>query len=171
VISFVCSIGNVPMAAALWHGGIAFGGVISFIFADLITVPLLLIYKKYYGLKLTVRLFFTFWAVMAAAGLAVEGIFAIFGAVPTSRPEAPVPEQFSWNYTTFLNILFLGVLAFLYWLHRNRDRFGSGRFAIDPMCGMQVEIANAPARSTAAGSDAWFCSEHCKHGYEQKINA
>ena len=73
VISFVCSIGNVPMAAALWHGGIGFGGVVSFIFADLITIPLLLIYRKYYGTALTLRLFATFWALMSIAGLAVEG--------------------------------------------------------------------------------------------------
>jgi uncharacterized membrane protein YraQ (UPF0718 family) len=163
VVSFVCSIGNVPMAAALWHGGIAFGGVISFLFADLITFPLLLIYKKYYGLKLTVRLFFTFWAVMSTAGLAVQGIFALFGAVPTERPEAIVPEHVSWNYTTFLNIVFLGVFAVMYWLYRNRERFGStNRFAIDPMCGMQVEIANAPART----DDHYFCSDHCKGKYE-----
>ena len=119
VISFVCSIGNVPMAAALWHGGIGFAGVISFIFADLITFPLLLIYKKYYGLKLTLRLFFTFWAVMSLAGLLVEGIFALFGAVPTDRPEAIVPEHITWNYTTVLNIVFLGVLAVVFWLARH----------------------------------------------------
>ena len=115
-VSFVCSIGNVPMAAALWHGGISFGGVISFIFADLIALPLLLIYRKYYGTALTVRIFFTFWALMSTAGLAVEGIFALFGAIPTSRPEAIVPEQFQWNYTTFLNIFFLGVFGVLVWL-------------------------------------------------------
>src|SRR5262249_4555656 len=95
-ISFVCSIGNVPMAAALWHGGISFGGVISFIFADLIALPLLFIYRKYYGTRVMWRLFFTFWAVMAAAGLAVEGIFTLFGAVPRSRPEAIVSEHLSW---------------------------------------------------------------------------
>jgi uncharacterized protein len=168
VVTFVCSIGNVPMAAALWHGGIAFGGVISFIFADLITFPLLLIYKKYYGLQLTVRLFFTFWAVMSVAGLAVQGIFALFGAVPTDRPEAVVPDHISWNYTTFLNIAFLGGLGVMYWLYRNRDRFGStGRFAVDPICGMQVEIANAPARLDGQ----YFCSDHCKGRYEQQISA
>src|SRR5258708_31670640 len=86
-ISFVCSIGNVPMAAALWHGGISFGGVISFIFADLIALPLVLIYRKYYGTRLTVRLFFTFYGVMTAAGLAVEGLFGLFGGIPKSRPE------------------------------------------------------------------------------------
>src|SRR5207245_3184855 len=82
VVSFVCSIGNVPMAAALWHGGISFGGVISFIFADLIALPLLLIYRKYYGNRLTLRLFVWFYLVMAAAGLIVEGLFALFGGIP-----------------------------------------------------------------------------------------
>ena len=110
IISFVCSIGNVPMAAALWHGGISFGGVISFIFADLIALPLLLIYRKYYGTALMVRILIVFWSIMAIAGLAVEGIFALFGAVPTERPEAVVPEHFQWNYTTFLNIAFLAPL-------------------------------------------------------------
>jgi uncharacterized membrane protein YraQ (UPF0718 family) len=120
VISFVCSIGNVPMAAALWHGRISFGGVISFVFADLITFPLLVIYKKYYGTRMMLRLLATFWAVMSLAGLAVEGIFALFGAVPAARPEGVVPEHFSWNYTTFLNFAFLVLFAFIYWLHRTR---------------------------------------------------
>src|SRR5919197_5853353 len=80
-VSFVCSIGNVPMAAALWHGGISFGGVISFIFADLIALPLVLIYRKYYGGRLALRLFLVFYAVMAGAGLLVEGLFHLFGAV------------------------------------------------------------------------------------------
>ena len=165
IISFVCSIGNVPMAAALWHGGIAFGGVISFIFADLITLPLLFIYRKYYGTKLMLRLLFTFWAVMSVAGLAVEGIFALFGAVPTERPEAIVPEHFQWNYTTFLNIAFLFLFAVLYWLYRNRERFGSDRYANDPECGMQVEKALAPAHLVHDGHDVWFCSDGCKEHY------
>jgi YHS domain-containing protein/uncharacterized membrane protein YraQ (UPF0718 family) len=167
VIAFVCSIGNVPMAAALWHGGISFGGVISFIFADLITLPLLVIYKKYYGVKLTLRLFFTFWAVMSFAGLAVEGIFWALGILPTERPNNVVPEHFQWNYTTFLNIFFLGVFAVLYWLYRHRDRYGSGRHAIDPMCGMQVEKANAPAHVVHDGEEHWFCSDHCCDRYQQ----
>src|SRR5262249_3822449 len=108
-ISCVCSIGNVPLAAALWTGGIAFGGVISFIFADLIALPLVIIYRKYYGTRLALRLFFTFWAVMSAAGLIVEGIFTLFDAVPTDRSPSIVPEHFAWNYTTILNIVFLFV--------------------------------------------------------------
>src|SRR5262249_47604147 len=123
VVSFVCSIGNVPMAAALWHGGISFGGVISFIFADLIALPLLLIYRKYYGGRLAWRLFVTFYIVMVAAGLIVEGIFAMFGAVPHDRPETIVVSHFEWNYTAVLNVLALLLFGGLYWLHRNRSRW------------------------------------------------
>jgi uncharacterized membrane protein YraQ (UPF0718 family) len=122
-ISFVCSIGNVPMAAALWQGGISFGGVVSFIFADLIAFPLVLIYRKYYGTRLAIRLTLTFWAVMSAAGLFVEGLFSLFGAVPEhSTNKEIVATHFQWNYTTFLNIVFLGVFAALYWLSRQRPR-------------------------------------------------
>ena len=85
IISFVCSVGNVPLAAALWHGGISFGGVISFIFADLIALPLVLIYRKYYGTALALRLVAVFWAVMSVAGLIVEGIFRGSGLVPKTR--------------------------------------------------------------------------------------
>jgi uncharacterized membrane protein YraQ (UPF0718 family) len=138
-ISFVCSIGNVPMAAALWHGGISFGGVISFIFADLIALPLVLIYRKYYGSRLALRVFIAFYAVMAAAGLIVEGLFMLFGAIPKSRPARIVETSFHWNYTTFLNIVFLVLFAVLYWLYRNRERFGGGQgHATDPACGMQM---------------------------------
>ncbi len=168
VISFVCSIGNVPMAAALWHGGIGFGGVVSFIFADLITLPLLLIYRKYYGTALTLRLFATFWVLMSIAGLAVEGIFQLFGAVPTNRPEAVVPDRFQWNYTTFLNLAFLVVLGVLFWLYRQRRAGGGdGRYATDPVCGMQVEKANAPAHLVHDGADVWFCSDGCCARYSE----
>ena len=162
VVSFVCSIGNVPMAAALWHGGISFGGVIAFIFADLITLPLLIIYRKYYGTRLTLRLFLVFYAVIAVAGLAVEGIFGLFDVIPEMRHEHELVTGFEWNYTTFLNFVFLGVFAFLYWLHRNRERFGGGDgYAIDPICGMQVQTANAPAHDVRAGDHYWFCSDRC----------
>ena len=166
VISFVCSIGNVPMAAALWHGGISFGGVIAFVFADLISMPLLLIYRKYYGSQLALRLFVTFYAVMAAAGLAVEGLFTSLGGIPHHRPERIVVTRFEWNYTTVLNIVFLGVLAYLYWLHRNKARLGGGvGYAIDPVCGMQVEVAHAPAHANRDGVDHWFCSDHCRERF------
>jgi uncharacterized membrane protein YraQ (UPF0718 family)/YHS domain-containing protein len=166
-ISFVCSIGNVPMAAALWHGGISFGGVISFIFADLIALPLVLIYRKYYGTKLALKLFLTFWAVMSAAGLAVEGIFYGFDAIPTTRPRDVVHTSFEWNYTTFLNIAFLGVLGVLYWLYRNRERLGGGKeYALDPVCGMQVRTADAPATRQHNGRAYAFCSDHCAERFD-----
>jgi hypothetical protein len=162
IISFVCSIGNVPLAAALWHGGISFGGVIAFIFADLITLPLLLIYRKYYGLALTLRLLVWFWIVMAAAGLITEILFDAAGLIPTHRSGEIVETTFQWNYTTFLNIIFLVIAGYLYWLYRNRERLGGGAgFAFDPVCGMQVQTKNAPAHTTYAGTEYWHCSDHC----------
>jgi uncharacterized membrane protein YraQ (UPF0718 family)/YHS domain-containing protein len=163
ILSFVCSIGNVPLAAALWKGGISFGGVISFIFADLITLPLLLIYRKYYGTRLAARLLLWFWAVMAAAGLAVEGLARATGLVPTNRSARIVTTHFEWNYTTVLNIVFLGLFAVLYWLYRHRERLGGGRgYAIDPVCGMQVRTGDAPARAKTNGRVSYFCSDHCR---------
>jgi uncharacterized membrane protein YraQ (UPF0718 family)/YHS domain-containing protein len=162
IVSFVCSVGNVPLASALWMGGISFGGVIAFVFADLITMPLLLIYRKYYGTRLTLRLLLWFWAVMAAAGLIVEGLFSLAGAVPDGMRHAE-HATISWNYTTFLNIAFLGLFAYLYYLRRHRERFGGGvGLAIDPVCGMQVQTANAPARAVVDGTQYWFCGDHCK---------
>ena len=167
LIACVCSIGNVPLAAALWHGGISFGGVMSFIFADLIALPLLFIYRRYYGRRLALKLLVTFWVVMSAAGLAVEYLFLGVGIVPTERPKAVVPTEFSWNYTTFLNIAFLLVLAGLWWLARNRKRLGGGTgYAIDPVCGMQVEVANATACAERDGEVVYFCSDHCLHRFE-----
>ena len=154
------------MAAALWHGGISFGGVISFIFADLIAFPLVLIYRKYYGWALTLRLVAVFYVVMATAGLIVEGIFSLFGLIPTNRPGTIVATHFQWNYTTCLNIVFLIVLAVLYWLYRNRDRLGGGQgYAIDPVCGMQVQTANAPAHAEVDGTRYWFCSDRCRERF------
>jgi uncharacterized protein len=168
IISFVCSVGNVPLAAALWHGGISFGGVISFIFADLITLPLLLIYRRYYGRRLMLKLLATFWLVMSAAGLIVEYLFRSLAIEPTHRPDVVAPTEFSWNYTTFLNIVFLVLLAGLWWLARNQRRLGGGAgYAIDPVCGMQVEIANAPASAEHDGQRVWFCSDHCRHRFEE----
>jgi hypothetical protein len=167
IISFVCSIGNVPMAAALWNGGINFGGVIAFIFADLITLPLLFIYRKYYGTRLTLRLLVWFWVVMAIAGLAVEVLFDVAGLIPTDRNREIAETSFHWNYTTFLNIAFLAIGAYLYWLYRNRDRLGGGRgYAFDPVCGMQVQTRNAPATRTHDGHDHWFCSDGCAHEFD-----
>jgi uncharacterized protein len=169
VISFVCSIGNVPLAAALWKGGISFGGVISFIFADLITFPLLLIYRRYYGTAFTIRLLGLFWLVMAAAGLAVEALFSVTGLLPSTRSIHLLAEHFGWDVTTFLDLAALIVLSALYGLYRNQRRLGGGQgYAIDPMCGMQVEIANAPALLQHQGETVYFCSDHCRHRFESQ---
>ncbi len=172
MISFVCSVGNVPLAAALWYGGISFGGVISFIFADLIAIPLLFIYRRYYGGRLTLKLLAVFWTVMSAAGLTVEYLFRGLGIEPTERPASVVPTSFAWNYTTFLNLVFGVVLVGLWWLARNQRRLGGGAgYAIDPVCGMQVEVAQAPARSEHDGRLVYFCSERCRERFEARARA
>jgi uncharacterized membrane protein YraQ (UPF0718 family) len=113
VVSFVCSIGNVPLAAVLWNNGISFGGVISFIFADLIILPILSIKRRYYGTWMTVFLFVTFYAAMAIAGLVVELLFAALGLIPAARNALVAEPSLSLNYTTVLNIVFLALAATL----------------------------------------------------------
>lgn len=115
VLSFVCSVGNVPLAAVLWNGGISFGGVVSFIFADLIVLPIIRIYAKYYGWKMASFLFVTFYVAMAAAGYAVEALFAVLHLTPTDRNVQVLSAAVSWNYTTWLNIVFLLVAGALIW--------------------------------------------------------
>jgi uncharacterized protein len=114
MLSFVCSIGNVPLAAVLWNGGISFGGVLAFIFADLIILPVLNIYRKYYGRRMAAFLLVTFYATMAAAGLVVDLLFKVVGLEPTGTRHAKVTDAgVSWNYTTVLNIVFLLLAAVL----------------------------------------------------------
>jgi uncharacterized membrane protein YraQ (UPF0718 family) len=115
VIAFVCSVGNIPLAAVLWNGGISFGGVIAFIFADLIVLPILNIYRKYYGLRMAGFLFVSFYAAMAAAALLVELLFAALGLIPQQRNALVVEATITWNYTTWLNIAFLALAAYLVW--------------------------------------------------------
>jgi uncharacterized protein len=115
VISFVCSVGNIPLAAVLWNGGISFGGAIAFIFADLIILPILNIYRKYYGWKMTAFLFATFYAAMAGAALIVDLIFGTLGLVPAQRNARVVDASVTWNYTTWLNIVFLILAGLLVW--------------------------------------------------------
>ena len=163
IISFVCSIGNVPLAAALWEGGISFGGVVSFLFADLITLPLLLIYRKQYGLRMTLRMLGVFWSVMSLTGLITEYLFKALGWVPGTRPAVVAGDTLRLNYTSILDVTAIGVFAFLYWLYRQRDRFGGGAgYARDPVCGMQVETTAAPASLDHDGHRLHFCSERCR---------
>jgi len=114
IVSFVCSIGNVPLAAVLWNGGISFGGVIAFIFADLIVLPILNIYRKYYGGRLTLFLLGTFYLTMAGAGLAIELLFDALGLIPGGPRHAKVVDaHVSFDYTSVLNVVFLGLAVIL----------------------------------------------------------
>ncbi|MFG1645641.1 permease [Amycolatopsis sp. NPDC049252] len=113
ILSFVCSIGNVPLAAVLWNGGISFGGVVAFIFADLLILPILNIYRKYYGTRMALVLLGTFYAAMVGAGYLVELLFGVTGLTPQQRNATVMTEGISWNYTTWLNIAFLILAAVL----------------------------------------------------------
>jgi uncharacterized membrane protein YraQ (UPF0718 family) len=113
IASFVCSIGNVPLAAVLWNGGISFGGVIAFIYADLLILPILNIYRKYYGMKMMLILLATFYVSMVLAGYVVELLFGAAGLIPNERNAMVMEAGISWNYTTWLNIAFLILAAVL----------------------------------------------------------
>jgi len=113
VISFVCSVGNVPLAAVLWNGGISFGGVIAFIYADLIVLPIIDIYRKYYGWKVTGLVVAVFYIAMALAALLIEFLFELLGLIPSQRSAQIVEMSITFNYTTVLNVIFLVMAALL----------------------------------------------------------
>jgi uncharacterized membrane protein YraQ (UPF0718 family)/YHS domain-containing protein len=169
LISFVCSVGNVPLAAALWRGGISFGGVVAFVFADLIAFPLLLVYRRQYGGRMAARMLGVFWLVMSAAGLATGELFEAAGWVPAARGGVVVGDTLRWGWTTYLDVAALVAFAGLYWLHRNKERFGGGAgYATDPVCGMQVETANAPASTEHDGRRVYFCSDRCRDAFNAR---
>ncbi len=157
MISFVCSIGNVPLAAVLWNGGISFGGVSSFIFADLIILPILNIYRKYYGLRMSRYLLVTFYAAMVAAGLIVEVLFSALGLVPDERNAKVVDASVTLNYTTVLNICFL-VLAGVLVVRAVRTGVVPMLRMMDDPPDENTELDTAPA----AGSDqaSYTCPMH-----------
>jgi uncharacterized protein len=113
MLSFVCSIGNVPLAAVLWNGGISFGGVVAFIFADLIIIPILVIYRKYYGTRMMLAILGIFYATMVAGGYIIEFLFSGLGLIPAGRDAKVAVTGIQWNYTTVLNIIFLLLAAAL----------------------------------------------------------
>lgn len=115
IASFVCSIGNAPLAAVLWNGGISFGGVVSFLYADLLIIPILVIYKKYYGPRMTVLILAVFYTAMVLAGYFVEISFSLLGLIPTTRSATVIEASITWNYTTYLNIAFLMLAGVLLW--------------------------------------------------------
>ena len=162
LISFVCSVGNVPLAAALWKGGISFGGTVAFVFADLISLPLLAIARRYYGTRITLRMLAVFWAAMSVAGLATEYLFKAAGLVPTVHPRTVVTTGFGLDATLVLNVVAIVAFGAIYWLYRNRARFGGpSGYARDPVCGMQVEVAHAPAVARVDTATYYFCCDRC----------
>jgi uncharacterized protein len=160
VLSFVCSVGNVPLAAVLWSGGISFAGVLAFLFADLIVLPIVVAYRKYYGGAYALRIVALMFVTMALAALAVDGAFSLLGLIPGgARPSrAGVFGTISVDYKLFLNVLGAIVFAALFWLTQRRG-------ATDPVCGMKVDRARA-VRAEVAGRTYWFCSAHCRHAFE-----
>jgi uncharacterized protein len=161
ILSFVCSVGNIPLAAVLWASGISFSGVLAFVYADLLIVPILLIYRRYYGGRLTARLVAIMFVATVAAALAVGEVFAAAGAVPARRPsvDSITSRGIAWNYTTVLDIVFALVAAALVWLTMRRG-------ARDPVCGMTVDRAKA-VRGRFGGREVFFCSDHCRRRFEE----
>jgi uncharacterized membrane protein YraQ (UPF0718 family)/YHS domain-containing protein len=159
ILSFVCSIGNVPLAAVLWSGGISFGGVLAFLFADLIVLPIIAIYRKYYGTAFALRIVALMFVTMVISALIIDGLFNVVGLIPTGpRPSrGEIFGSISLDYKLVLNVLGLIVFAALLWL--------THRGATDPSCGMKVDRARAISKQVA-GERLYFCSEHCLHAYE-----
>lgn len=160
MLSFVCSVGNVPLAAVLWSGGISFAGVLAFIFADLIVLPIIAIYRKYYGSSYTLRIVALMFVTMVAAALIVDGLFSALGLIPTGpRPSrADIFGTIAVNYKLFLNVLGLVIFAAFFWLTARRG-------VTDPVCGMQVDKATA-IRKDVGAETFYFCSKHCLHAFE-----
>jgi len=160
VLSFVCSVGNVPLAAVLWSGGISFAGVLAFLFADLIVLPIILAYRKYYGWSYTLRIVSLMFVTMVLAALAVDAAFGALDLIPTGpRPSrSDIFGTVTVDYKLFLNLL--GVVIFLgfFWLTRVRG-------ATDPVCGMKVDRQKALHKNIAGGT-FYFCSEQCLHAFQ-----
>jgi YHS domain-containing protein len=159
VLSFVCSIGNIPLAAVLWSGGISFAGVMAFIYADLIVLPIILAYRKYYGTGYALRITALMFVTMVIAALAIDLLFSALGLVPETRP---TPEEMfgsiELDYKAVLNALATVVFVALFALTIRRG-------ATDPVCGMTVDRSTG-LRAEHAGTTFYFCSEHCRAKFE-----
>jgi uncharacterized protein len=165
-LAFVCSIGNIPLAAVLWSGGISFGGVIAFVFADLIILPIVNAYRKYYGARFAALLTGVLFGAMVIAALLVDGLFSLVGIVPTHRPsiESIVERPVTWNYTSVLDVIFAVVFVALVAL-----TLRSG--VKDPVCGMTVDRNAGGPTSEHHGRTYYFCSSHCKHTFDESPEA
>ncbi len=160
LLSFVCSVGNVPLAAVLWSGGISFAGVMAFIFADLVVLPILAIYRKYYGTPFALRITALMFVTMVLAALIIDVVFSALGLIPTgARPtRTDIFGSIALNYKLVLNVAGLAIFATLFWLTARRG-------ATDPVCGMKVDRARAVTK-TVDGRTFYFCSNHCLHAFE-----
>jgi uncharacterized membrane protein YraQ (UPF0718 family) len=159
VLSFVCSVGNIPLAAVLWSGGISFAGVMAFIFADLIVLPIVVAYRKYYGWSFALRITALMFVTMVIAALIVDGLFSAADVIPTTRPSRnDIFGSIQLDYKLLLNLLALAVFAALMAMTMRRG-------STDPVCGMKVDRAKA-VRKDIAGETFYFCSEHCLHAFE-----
>ncbi len=159
ILSFVCSVGNVPLAAVLWSGGIGFAGVIAFIFADLIVLPIIQAYRKYYGDAYALRIVVLMFVTMVIAALIVDGLFSSAGLIPSVRPtRADIFGSIKIDYKLFTNVLGVAIFAALFWLTMRRG-------ATDPVCGMKVDRAKV-VQMDFGGETFYFCSDHCAHAFE-----
>ncbi len=160
MLSFVCSVGNVPLAAVLWSGGISFAGVMSFIFADLIVLPIILIYRKYYGGEFALRIVALMFITMVCAALIIDVSFSVLGLIPHGpRPSrGEIFGTITVNSELFLNVLAIVIFAALLWLTQRRG-------VSDPVCGMRVDRAKALRRNRPGGV-YYFCSVGCRDAFE-----
>jgi uncharacterized protein len=158
VLSFVCSVGNVPLAAVLWSGGISFAGVMAFIFADLIVLPILIAYRKYYGTSFALRITALMFVTMVLAALAIDLLFSGLGLIPSGRPStSDVFGSIQVNYKLVLNVVATAIFLALMWLTVRRG-------ATDPVCGMTVDRDRA-LTAERDGRTFYFCSEHCRSSF------
>jgi YHS domain-containing protein len=164
VLSFVCSVGNVPLAAVLWSGGISFGGAVAFLFADLIVLPIIIASRKYYGTKFALRITALMFVTMVLAALIINAAFGGLGLIPTgARPtRGDIFGHVHVDYKLALNILGVIIFAALMYMTKRRG-------VTDPVCGMKVDRAKA-VRKDVAGQTHYFCSEHCLHAFEADPN-
>jgi uncharacterized protein len=161
VLSFVCSIGNAPLAAVLWSGGIGFAGVIAFIFADLIVLPIVSAYVKYYGRAYALRITALMFVTIVLSALVVDGLFSLAGLIPDTRPSrADIFGSVQLDYKLVLNLFGLAVFAALFYLTVRRG-------VTDPVCGMRLDRSKA-VRAQHAGRTYFFCSEHCREQFESE---
>jgi uncharacterized protein len=160
VLSFVCSVGNIPLAAVLWAGGISFSGVIAFVYADLIIIPLVLVYRRYYGWKITALIVSLMFGAIVVASLTIGAVFSAAGLIPQERPsiESVTERGITWNYTAVLNIVFTLVAGALFGLTLRHG-------ARDPVCGMSVD-PNQALSLDHEGTRYYFCGPGCRARFE-----